>query len=91
MNMEPADQFIPGQADAQPSGLRCPFCNTDGVEVRQVHERRPGAAGQGVPTIGPRVFQGAIYEFQAHCPKCKKKYRQACPDNLLPEGFSPRA
>jgi hypothetical protein len=79
------------QAEAQPSSLRCPFCNTDGVEIMQVQERRPRQGGLGISTAGPRLFEGAIYEFQARCPKCKKKYRQTCPDNLLPVDFLPPA
>jgi hypothetical protein len=89
MILHATDQTTAGQADAQPSGLRCPFCNTDGVEITQVQERRPRDGGQGSSAAGPRMFEGAIYEFQARCPKCKKKYRQTCPDNLLPRDFMP--
>jgi hypothetical protein len=87
MTLRPADQLIPGHADAQPAGLRCPFCNKDGVEVQQVQERRPRSGVQDISSTGIRLFEGAIYEFQAHCPQCKKNYRQACPDNLLPRDF----
>ena len=91
MVMSTAEQSIQVPTDAQPSSLRCPFCNTDGVEIRQVRERRPGAGSPDSAASGVRIFDGAIYEFQAYCPKCKKKYRQTCPDNLLPRGFMPSA
>ena len=89
MSMEPADRLMPGQGNAQVSNLRCPFCNADGVEIRQVRERRSGLGGQNSSASGTRLFEGAIFEFQAFCPRCTKKYRQTCADNLLPEGFSP--
>lgn len=90
MSTESADRLSSGQGDAQQSSLRCPFCDAAGVEIRQVRE---GSAvrGRASSATGERMFAGAIFEFQAFCPKCKKKYRQTCPENLLPEGFNPTA
>jgi C4-type Zn-finger protein len=58
-----------------PTTLRCPFCSSAGVDIREA---------KALYHLGR-----AIWEYQAHCPNCKKVYRQASPANLLPLEFRP--